>query len=607
MTNTNNEKYVEVVHSDSNKDKKIVSLTTGFSIRRNSNNTNNPYTLTVLTRPFDDFDKGNKNSESDNSSRDNPNRYFYETSSESSEKPADVAVLDNSQYAKSSERNMRRKDSRYKISDDFDIPVYIRPKSRSRSKTAKVKSTTTPSTSTTKYYLKSVVKRPAPFSTDNKNTGDSVENSADNLQSLIDKGLQNARDKIEPTSTTDRIVEITPKKEQSLQSRWVEPTVSPYNNLDRLRNIHKQESLIQDSTTSTAPTPRFTTTTSKDNVYINSRDRPSHSKSSYYSYRIEAEEVPDHTTEVFSSSVKNVIKAFFNTVVSTPVPQRFSSTSKPASLTSKKPEQKIVNIGFQIKPVKYTDEKPTRHNLQRLKIITEPTSTSRYVALIPKQNVYIQTNQELNRDVSTTTTTMTPMDSVSYVYTTPGTTPISRTSSIPENSRSFTDYQSKFSSFMPTQKIISETTPQLIEPSRKFQNIIKVEPTSAYFKNDDIDNAEFPVGQPNVESTKTSEIDWHIPAVDVISEIASTTSTTKSTSTLTATIDPTTKLTTKSVSYPTRASRINPAIKLAASNPASGRRSYQSSSKCSSDNSLQENPKCNEIKYQRYFTRRPVA
>ncbi|CAH2050063.1 unnamed protein product, partial [Iphiclides podalirius] len=38
---------------------------------------------------------------------------------------------------------------------------------------------------------------------------------------------------------------------------------------------------------------------------------------------------------------------------------------------------------------------------------------------------------------------------------------------------------------------------------------------------------------------------------------------------------------------------------LAAANLGGGRRSYQSSTNCSSDNSLQANPKCNEIKYQR--------
>lgn len=609
MTNTNNERSAEVVNSDSNKDKKkIVSLTTGFSIRRNSNNSDNPYTLTVLTRPFDDFSNNHKNNESSTDNRDNQNRYYYENSDDSSDKPIESAVFDNSQQEKSTESTKRRKDSRYEVSDDYDIPIYIQPKSRSRSKTPKVKSTTLPSTSTTKYYLKSVVKRPAPFSTDNNNNGESTENAVENVQTLIDTGLQNVRYRIEAPSTTNRIVEITPKREQNFRSqfRWNEPTISPYKTLDSLRNINKQERLVQDSTTSTAPTTRFTTTTAKNDVYFKSRDRPAHLQPSYYSYRIEDEVVPDQTTEVFSSSVKNVIKAFFNSIVSTPSPEGFSSTYKPATSSTSKQEQKVVNIGYHKKPVIYTDnDKPTRNNVQRLQIISESTSTS-FTTPSVDLDVFIPREEISSQEILSTTTTMAPVNHIPQnMFTNPPTTPILKSSNIAEQNFPNLYHQSKFSNFMSTSpKILLETTPQVVEPSRKFQNIIKLDPTAAY-NNDEIDNVESPIVT-NVKPTKTSEIEWNKPSSEFVNDIASTTSTTKSTTTLTAKIDPTTKSTTKSVSYPTRASRVNPAIKLAASNPASGRRSYQSSSKCSSDNSLQANPKCNEIKYQRYFTHRPV-
>lgn len=149
-------------------------------------------------------------------------------------------------------------------------------------------------------------------------------------------------------------------------------------------------------------------------------------------------------------------------------------------------------------------------------------------------------------------------------------------------------YQSKFSSFI--------TSKPENEASFKFKNIINDAPsTESSNRDSELNDEVIEPTQSLVEDKATTETE--VRHNNVESEIASTTSTTKSTTTLK--FEPTTS-TTKSISFPPRASRVNPAIKLAATNPGGGRRSYQSSSKCSSDNSLQANPKCNEIKYQRY-------
>lgn len=590
---------MEVVRSDSNKDKKkYVSLTSGFSIRRNSNNTNNPYTLTLLTRPYEEYDNSRRNSSLTNS-QGKQSRYYYESSSETNEKVDPSTESRSADYHQSSSENpMRRKDSRPEISEEYDVPAHIRPTSRTKSK-PKVKSTTAPSTSSTKYYLKSVIRRPAPFSKDSKEQQDSNEHF-ENVGVLTEAGLENVRPDNEIPDAPDNsnpIISITPRVERGRwQNYWNEPTISPYKTLDKLRNNSRQENVLKVATTSVTPTP-FTTTTAK-NMYYADSNKHSRINPSYYSYRLEDEVVPDQTTEVFSGKVKNVIKAFLD--FSSPAPQSIeefsSSTFKPSS-TAPQPKQQVVNIGFHKKTVKYGDEKSVRNNVKHLQIITEPSVSRFFTSSVGKV---------ISQDFSSTTPTKS---TIPFISTTPATTTpfIIETSTFGRQYVPNSEiYQSKFDNFMTNAPQPIVTTAPIIESSRKFQNIFKVEPTA--HRDDDFDKSDQPkpAVQAIIETTKASDIEWQRPSIEEVkSEIASTTSTTKSTTTTVKKV-PTTKSTKNILSLPTRASRVNPAIKLAASNPGSGRRSYQSSSKCSSDNSLQD-PKCNEIKYQRYITRRLVV
>lgn len=585
----NNDQSVEVVRSDVDKDKKkYVSLTTGFSIRRNSNNTNNPYTLTLLNRPFEEYSNSRRNGSVSNSNSQAPNRYYYDSSSETNQK-RDKSTESQSEetYQRSSENPIKRKDSRLEIREEYDIPVHTNPPNRKRNK-SKVKSTTTPSTTTTKYYLKSVIKRPAPFSKDNIEQRDSSEN-IENVGALIEAGLHNVRPDNEIPDETDKsnpVINITPRSQQGRwQNYWNEPAISPYSTLDNLRNYSKQENLVQVATTSVTPTPApFTSTTLKMKHNSNS-NKQLRVTPSYYSYRLEDEVVSDQTTEVFSGKVKDVIKTFldFSSPNQQSAEEVSSSTLKTSTLIPQT-ERNVVNIGFYKKAVKYTDEKPSRNNVKRLQIITEPSVSRFFTSSVGKV---------LGEDFSSTTThATTPLVIETSTF---------GRQYVPNSEM----YLSKFNKFMTNAPQPSVTTAPTVETSRKFLNIIKVEPTAITNVNFDKGDELKPAVETKIKTTKTSEIEWETPSIDEVkSEIASTTSTTKSTMTTVKKV-PTTKPT-KSVTFPTRASRVNPAIKLAASNPGSGRRSYQSSSKCSSDNSLQD-PKCNEIKYQRYITRRLVV
>lgn len=590
MTN-NNEHSLEVVRSEPvNDKKKYVSLTTGFSIRRNANNSNNPYTLTVLTRPFEDYDKSRRNSP-----KNDANRYYYDSSTESKDKF--ISSSESNQFDSSSENHMRRKDSHLEVTDQFDIPVYVRPTIKSRSKA------TSPPTTTTKYYLKSIIKRPAPFSTISEDDND-TDNNRD-LGAFIDTGLQNAQiNNQEPTISITSEVNITPKRKYNvkLENNWNEPTVSPFKSLDSIRNNDEQQKYKSQSTTTSTSTARPSSTTERENINVYkpilSRPAPS-----YYSYRLEDEFVPDQTTEVLSSTVKNVIKAFFNNFASSPVLEPINRAPTSTSRPSLPPHttQKVVNIGFQKKPVKYVDEKPLRKNFNRLQIITEPTKL--YVAADDVSSNSYRENKS-NEDFSSTTPTMTTMSTTTFVTTSPATTPIVLDSS-PYQMQALPSYQSKFNDFVRA-PISDITTLPTLDITRKFQNIIDVD---SLLSRDNVqvkDQDKFLKNEKTTDFATLSEIEWNSNTSDFKSEIASTTSTTKATTTTILKIDPT-KSTIKSASFPTRASRVNPAIKLAASNPGSGRRSYQSASKCSTDNSLQANPKCNEIKYQRYLTRRPIV
>nr|XP_049692404.1 serine-rich adhesin for platelets isoform X1 [Helicoverpa armigera] len=594
VTNNNN---VEVVRSKSNRNNKKVSLTSGFSIRRNPNNTNNPYSLTVLTRPLEDFDKARKPSsrgDRGNVSRQRQSdRYYYDSSSDSKDASVEPIVESNSKYETSSENSMRRNDFGPDNSeDDYDIPVFTRPTSRTKTVKSRIRTTTIPSTTSTKYHIKTVNTRPTPFSYNNQEIVDSTENAI-NTEALIETGLQNARViELSTEALNNTLNEQLPTREYDRsQYVWTEPPVSPFKTLDNLRNTYRNfES--REHTTSTTSTTVSTTTTHRPTRIRNVKKQKHSRKPSYYSYRLEDESVPDQTTEIFNGKVKTVIKAFLNNFVSSPEPQiveDFSTTTTTPKPTTpiQRTDDEIVNIGFQKKTLKYVDEKPLRSNVKRLQIITEPP-LSRFVTPSPESISFTEESEV--KDFSSTTTTMTTMSSTPFAYTNLPTSPMAILSSTSDlrNIPSRDPYQSKFSSFI--------TNKPENEGSLKFQNIINEAPsTESNIREMDVnDEVVIQTTQSVVEDKASTETERRPSILE--SEIASTTSTTKSTTTMK--IEPTTS-TTKSISFPPRASRVNPAIKLAATNPGGGRRSYQSSSKCSSDNSLQANPKCNEIKYQR--------
>lgn len=607
---TNHNNNVEVVRPKSRNNKKV-SVTSGFSIRRNPNNTNNPYTLTVLTRPFDDFDKARRQNNLDSSSSQVPSdRYYYDSSSKSNEASVEPVADSNSRQEQSSESSMRRNDFvRDYRDDDDDIPVYVRPTTRSRNVKSRTRGTTVPTTTSTKYYTSTnrpITKRPLPFLVNNQDIVDSTENAI-NTESLIEAGLQNVQNDLSSLSSNDTFSEPLPTRGYNRpQNVWNEPAVSPYKTLDNLRNTYRYDdnqdhtsSTTTPSTTTTTTTSTTTTTPSTTTTRIRTRQRnpnkQSRTKPSYYSYRLEDEVIPDQTTEIFNGKVKNVIKAFLNNFVSSSEPQfveEYTTTTTPKPTTPfNRNEDDVVNIGYQKKAnFKFVDEKPLRSNIKRLQIITEPTE-SRYIAPTSESVKYTE-DEKIIKDFPSTSSTMTTMSSTPFTYANLPTTPLSVHSTkndfkiVPSRE----SQQSKFSNLI--------TSRPSTEGSLKFKKIVEEAPSTEsnnqviHYNDEKINQTES-----NAEDNKvTTEAEQFRPS-DIESDIASTTSTTKATTTVK--IEPTTS-TTKSISFPTRASRVNPAIKLAATNPGGGRRSYQSSSKCSSDNSLQANPKCNEIKYQRY-------
>lgn len=608
VTNNNNDKAsVDEVSSD-RENKKVVSLTTGFSIRRNPNNTNNPYTLTVITRPFDKFYNQHRDATKFNERPVNTfsNEDFSgrEISIESQE---DTIINPDP-----SESSLRRKDASPEfVSQEDDQPIYVRPVTpkltvKQTKPRIKLAPTTTPST--TKYYLKTVIKRPAPFGANEESKEDSTENTI-NTDVLIETGLQNARANGHTNfKVNDTVLSDFPKWDQygTSDKLFQKPTVSPYRALDNLRSVYDNKEVLKDYTTSTTSTTLYTTPAPREFINKNVATEGRIPKS-YYSYSVVDEEIPDHTTEVLSGTVKNIIKAFLNTIAS-PAPRprpvlSFTSTT-PSISTTQQPEEKVVNIGFQKRTQMYVDEKPLRNNVKRLQIITEPTPI-RFVSPSIDTLRFSERDNDNGQDFSSTTSTTRTTTNIPFVYNSPLTTSFNKQSSIESgfhNTPAKLPQQSKFNVFVLNKPEPTEDSYKSSENSRKFQNLLTDKPSTVQSLYDSVpysndDNEVTRPTKPNPEiSIIPTEIEWNRP-INKIPEIATTTSTTKST-----TIKVPLTSTAKSLSFPTRASRVNPAIKLAATNPGGGRRSYQSSSKCSSDNSLQANPKCNEIKYQRYYT-----
>ncbi|XP_047520726.1 uncharacterized protein LOC125060028 isoform X2 [Pieris napi] len=545
--------------------KKMISLTTGFSIRRNSNDTDNPYTLTVRTKPFEPYSAPVKSSNNSvNNKKQDIQRYYYDV-----DQNVDNHKIENdSNITTSTSKNYES----LEIAEVREVTKHKRPHIKVTSTPkSKIRIITTPSsTDSTKFYLKTVRKRPATYTIPIENTVSSTDNI--NLDDIANSAIQNEdkNEKLETMqSSTSKFSDEQLDDRYSHNRQWDESVISPYETLNNLRNKETEQDLEYTSTSTTSSTTSTLPPRQFLDGYVN-RDKPITQKPSYYTYRVADEDVPDQTTEVFNGRVRNIIKTFFNSFTSTP--QFLETTSL---FSTPLPKEEVVNIGFQKKKIKYVEEKPVRNNIKYLQIITEPTVTE----ILPTFENVPEVVSEVTDSIITST------------YNTPSVLP-SRQS---ENKQSHTgilesstvnefvniqkpnSYESKFTKFV-THK------PDHIK-SAKYTKILNKEPL--------VDDIISTPGDDRSSTTTLSNIELQ-PII--VSDIASTTSTTKSTTTTKTDYDLTS---TKNLPFPTRVSRVNPAIKLAAKTLGDGRRSYQSSPNCSTDNRLQANPKCNEIKYQR--------
>ncbi|CAK1544483.1 unnamed protein product [Leptosia nina] len=540
-----NKYNLEVVQDRSkNINKKMISLTTGFSIRRNANDTNNPYTLTVRTKQYDASDPPQKSYNDKDRKKQNIQRYYYDIEHSDIQKELEKTENLTTTLPSKNDKNIARE-----IAEENDFEI-TSPKV-TLSPTIKLQTSTTLPTESTKYYLKTIRKRPAirfkniDQSTENSvKFDDSVESNIEQLNSL--------------ESSTSKLLNIL--NDEAGNKEWDEPAISPYDTLNNLRN--KEQDLEYTSTTTSTTTSSLPPIERTEKYII--VDKPSTRKPFYYTYRVADEDIPDQTTEVFNGKVRNVIKTFFNSFTSTPKFLESTSIFSP-------PE--VVNIGFKKKKVNYYEEKPIRNNVKYLQIITEPS--------LPEILPTYTTASGLIDDISTTTTTLNPVHNYSPINEneSPRTQPTIMESSTFNNFVNIqkpNSYESKFTKFV-THK------PDKIKSS-KYSNIIDDKSRQDELQSTSLNND---IG------SSTSEKPVELLPI-IVSDIASTTSTTKSTTTKTFDLT-----STKNLPFPTRASRVNPAIKLAAKNYGDGRRSYQSTPNCSSDNRLQANSKCNEIKYQR--------
>ncbi|XP_041975244.1 uncharacterized protein LOC121730318 isoform X2 [Aricia agestis] len=580
---------VEIISAPYEKsDKKIISLTTGFSIRRNSDDNKNPYTLTYISKPLNTQNAFNYNtnigSKSENKFKD-----YYDTSKsieqvlEKKISDSDVLPLD---------KRIRRKHNKHdKVHDEDQIP-YI--------DTSTEQTTTLSPTKATKYYLKMVHKRPA------TTTPSAVTNSEHSA--LYYNTESSSRDYY---STPEPIILNTNDWNQyNTNDQNVDSQISYYKP-NNLRNFYDADKDItpessSSTTTSTLLSPSnsiYSTSEKSADINRDNSDYYKKPKPSYYLYHLEDDVQADKTTEIFGGNVKAVLKSFLNDVSSTSSNELVSTPSSPSSIEYSSPKdrytpketEKTVHIGFQKKKkVKYADEKPIRNHYKHLEIITEP-SVNQYLAPTFDSLSYVTTEKshEKDRPPSSTESPAAQIESLPLNNERNNYNQDSEFEAVTKHDR----YLSKFSGVIKSKPKITD--------SRKYHIIVNEDPqepqepikTDNYdlSYNDKNDLTENSVGI--VETVKTStEPIKHQSTTTVSYDDEITTTTVKSTTT--QKIEKETKPT-KSLSFPTRASRINPAIKLAATSSGGGRRSYQSSSNCSSDNSLQDNPKCNEIKYQR--------
>lgn len=597
---TNNNNAVKLVHHlPAVSDKKLFALTTGFSFRRNPNNTKVPYTLTFISKPLESYSTTTKkNIQANHENKKQNSQQLINVTEENldiSEAYNDYIKEDNDRIndKRSSSITIPRINASPDPYADKEASIYHKPTIQSSSIRPRTQVTTTPPiTESTKYYLKTVLRRPAATgSIDN-----STENSL-NFQKSLEKNSFKAKkseilnDNYRPISNAN----LYTSDNAESNDKYNEPVIFPYDAYsfnEQNSNVNKDvipenNPFVIDTTSAIAVSNELTSTTS---VNLVTSENPIEKKPSYYLYHVEDDAVADQTTEVFN--VKNIIRNIINTLTSSTLRTdiRQSSTTPSPISTAPSIDEKVVHIGGFKKKNNFADQTPVKSNVKHLKIITEP---SVYISPTAETIIFTGPNPEYKNDFVPTTTAMHVTEAplvdsetqAGVLDILPSFDPLHRKGT----------YKSKFNSFVKG-KVENEK-------SHKYHKVIDEEEppydtTTSSRKNQYTEESDLTqLTKDNSNTIITTTEDERL-IDDFVDDIASTTSTTKSTTTSKTVLE--TKPTTKSISFPTRASRINPAIKLAVETLGGGRRSYQSSSKCSPDNSLQANSKCNKIKNQRY-------
>ncbi|XP_050680590.1 uncharacterized protein LOC126976339 isoform X4 [Leptidea sinapis] len=572
---TNNKNNLEIIQSRTNDfSKKMVALTTGFSIRHNINNTKNPYTLTVITKPFEAFNYTERsNSNNFSKKKQHFQKYYFDTEKDSDQLKEKLKSSINHELTYKEDMKFEKSST-----DEITKPEVRETTLKPNDDILVTTGTSLPTTTeTTKYYLKTVIKRPASPVLSRKELDIPTEANINREYNLNNDEKQN-----DSKSFQVKTKSIMHENLQSPISShpWDDPVISPYETLDNLRN--KKGNVDPDYS---LPTTSQNTILPKDIDKFESID--AHRKPSYYTYHVFDEDISDQTTEILSSKIKNIIKTFFDNDLSTTLPP-IETLLEPSP-----PEPKEVYIGFQNKQSNFVEEKPLQNFVKHLQIITS-TDAEEAPIKIPDSNKYeyAYEDKNLTPDLSIDTNPLASqpiqLDDKKNIST------MMESSTNHEfiNIQKPETHESKFTK-------LATSKPQA-HKSRKYYKLVNSQSTPhnklTTTTEKKYDETTTSTKMTDLSSSSKSDLLTPIVVGDAISDIASTTSTTKSTTTIKNEIDLTL---TKSIPFPTRASRINPAIKLAAANLGGGRRSYQSSSNCSTDNGLQANPKCNEIKYQR--------
>lgn len=540
-----------------NENNKIVSLSTGFSIRRNLSNSSNPYTLTVISRPLDNYNISRK---SLNGKLIPVNNKHYDISKEISHERSRQSLKYPTRRTDSSHEQFYNKE------EDEGPLVYIRPNKNTNNRDSIQYPTlkpTVPSTMGPKYFLKTVIKRPAPFSTHDEQYLGSTENNID-TDILIEKGLQNAQ--------KNNIINTSAERNsvfKSTEEPQLDLTVSPYRTLENLRKPYagKNSNSRFDVTSLPTSTAEYISQSANKDIVENPPKVNSFPSKSYTSYKFDDNVQTDTPSGIFSNTAKQILRAFFGRVPSKTTTKLPEVTYSPSNGVSDD-EEKTVNIGFKKKTFKYSEPKVTPKYIKHVEIIPETMSID--TTPLPKTYKYISEDSSMLSTTTPVTTTGPPYwNNINEVTT---------------NVYSQT---------------IQDDSPKILkyESTSKFMNIIKKSSSTEneynkYDSSNNLNTEDKLLTPTDSDSTTTLYPEQNFDIMKY-----ETKPSTKPTVTKTVPMT-----TTKSYSsLPTRATRVNPAIKLAATNLGGGRRSYQSTSNCSSDDSLQANPKCNEIKYQRYF------